>query len=149
MAASRRNKLEIVKFNGKLLDTFILAAETQRALANDEECLAGYTDADKSTGEKLYKLRTKKCDEQLPAVCYNWRQTAKTRCDAADGWFLHHDGIEWEAFRKAKNYGPNAKITTKDRDALPPRCYKVILCLIPTLSSFWPFISEAVLDVHQ
>ncbi|KAH7714240.1 hypothetical protein AAVH_18397 [Aphelenchoides avenae] len=58
-------------------------ATLQQAIREGRTCLAGHT-------EKYTKLYPMSCDEKLPAVCYNYRQTSKHNCEQVDGkvWTL-------------------------------------------------------------
>ncbi|KAH7701173.1 hypothetical protein AAVH_31700, partial [Aphelenchoides avenae] len=58
-------------------------ATLQQAILEGKTCLAGHT-------ENYTKLYPMHCDEKLPAVCYNYRQTPKQYCVQVDGkvWTL-------------------------------------------------------------
>ncbi|KAH7687829.1 hypothetical protein AAVH_40618, partial [Aphelenchoides avenae] len=58
-------------------------AELEQAILENRTCLAGHT-------ENHTKLHPLHCDENLHAVCYNYRQTPKHYCEQVDGkrWTL-------------------------------------------------------------
>ncbi|KAH7695666.1 hypothetical protein AAVH_37271 [Aphelenchoides avenae] len=52
-------------------------AELEKAIREGRTCLGGHT-------ENYTKLYPRHCDEKLPAVCYNYRQTSKHNCEQVD-----------------------------------------------------------------